>query len=1302
MVFIALLLLSLLLPLTTWATTYHVDSTPPIRAAVNCLEAQNASTPHDTIQEGMDCLASGDTLEIHGGTYAQTLGTVNGIPNGTAGAYTTIRATAGETVTIRGITFSAAASYIEFVGLVVDNNFTSNEAVYFGTAGGMHHLRIAQCEIKNAQGQGVLTTTADLGSHEFLENNIHDNGLDDHHDHGLYIGSPNNLIEGNVIHHNAAFGIQIYNSTGSGANNNRIVRNRFHSNATKQLVGTGFEVAVYLGAGSGNLAANNLIYNNPASNGLNLGPNCVNCFAYNNTIYGNEGYGIIIQGTQPVVRNNLLVANGADQLRIVAGTVSPTLTHNLTSTSDPEAQGLCVPTWQSTNPDATNFLKLAAGSCAIDSGATLLAVATDYWRTPRPWPLTLAGGGPGAYDVGAYEFVGTSNPPVVAITSPTAASTYASPTESLATVSGTASDPQGNGTITGVTWACPQCTPASGSASYNSSAGTWSFGPVTLTAGGVANVLTVTASDGTLTGQDSLTATYTDPTGCTHYASPGGGGDGSSQGSPMTVAQFLAAHETDPGTTLCLLNGTYSPILISTAFAGTEAQPITLRALNDGQVTVTGGVGERAVDLRGNWGVLEGINVGGGGGDVLIMRGTDWVARRVIVWNNYLTGSDTGLIAMGGLRNTLEDCAAFGVSRKLIAAGASVVDASSYNVVRRCWARYENRIGTGSPTEIFELGYRGQNDVLFENLIGTRDRVPGGGLTSPEAPLLIASSDHGRLYGSIAYARAGAQFDAAELLTAFPGDPPLGYRLTTNNEIKDVVALVEQGYQAWGNLRPVTLYAVEGAGNVATNIVSVGGIIPYCESRGWSGCGTIRHGSTLATAIGAGNSVWNEVPGICTRYVNGTLTSEPLWPWPMNQRIMDALTASGRTPVDITATMETLFGAIPAQCRTGAPTPVLNPPTNLQVTSFNAVVPRSAQLAWQYTPGSDPVAGFRLYHQPGCTGPFSLVGSTLPASPLSTTHEALTVSASYCWYLTAVNAGGTESLPSATTSYTPSPDEPPVIPPSTGGGGSVGGMPVPGGPGLPLVLTSQPVKRDHPLLLGARAWWRIVPWLWGGSTWYDLLERVPAVATAMTGTPWSRTTRLDRDGEMLLPGGAAHFSTGTVYTDNGPFSVVLWAQPGPDRQHLIGQTTTGWTSGWGIWRSESAWLMCAKDTSDLGVTATAQLFDGVWAHLACTWDGTVLAFYVNGVLQGEATLPTAYPAGLPLTIGGLPNYRTEGWAGSLDDVLLYTRALTATEVKRLYQVMSQGDRELLQTWSPFVQYGQPGRRLVRGGGFLQR
>jgi chondroitinase B-like protein len=74
---------------------------------------------------------------------------------------------------------------------------------------------------------------------------------------------------------------------------------------------------------------------------------------------------------------------------------------------------------------------------------------------------------------------------------------------------------------------------------------------------------------------------------CTHYASPSGGGKGASPSRPMTLAQFVARAR--PGQTLCLADGTYGRIHIGEDVRGTQSQPITIRALNDGKVTIDAG-----------------------------------------------------------------------------------------------------------------------------------------------------------------------------------------------------------------------------------------------------------------------------------------------------------------------------------------------------------------------------------------------------------------------------------------------------------------------------------------------------------------------------------------------------------------------------------------------------------------------------------------------------------------------------------------------------------------------------------------
>jgi Concanavalin A-like lectin/glucanases superfamily/Carbohydrate binding domain len=95
-----------------------------------------------------------------------------------------------------------------------------------------------------------------------------------------------------------------------------------------------------------------------------------------------------------------------------------------------------------------------------------------------------------------------SAPPTVAITAPTSAPLLTTSVTPLTTVAGTASD---DVLVSSVTWTCPTCTPASGTATGTTS---WSIASLGLASGD--NVLTVTATDShSQPAQDTLTITLT-------------------------------------------------------------------------------------------------------------------------------------------------------------------------------------------------------------------------------------------------------------------------------------------------------------------------------------------------------------------------------------------------------------------------------------------------------------------------------------------------------------------------------------------------------------------------------------------------------------------------------------------------------------------------------------------------------------------------------------------------------------------------------------------------------------------------
>lgn len=78
---------------------------------------------------------------------------------------------------------------------------------------------------------------------------------------------------------------------------------------------------------------------------------------------------------------------------------------------------------------------------------------------------------------------------------------------------------------------------------------------------------------------------------------------------------------------------------------------------------------------------------------------------------------------------------------------------------------------------------------------------------------------------------------------------------------------------------------------------------------------------------------------------------------------------------------------------------------------------------------------------------------------------------------------------------------------------------------------------------------------------------------------------------------------------------------------------------------------------------------GVWYHLACTFDGTTMKFFVNGVLQQAVTVAVQPKTTKPdlFTIGAYSFNGTSDsyFNGAIDDVVLYNRALSDAEVTAL-------------------------------------
>jgi hypothetical protein len=455
--------------------------------------------------------------------------------------------------------------------------------------------------------------------------------------------------------------------------------------------------------------------------------------------------------------------------------------------------------------------------------------------------------------------------------------------------------------------------------------------------------------------------TQTTPGACTHWAASTGTGTTCTETAPCRVETWTqSADMARPGTTLCMLSGTYrrsqgGAIDPLDTLAGTASQPITVRALHDGQVTIDAEHTGFAVFLQtGNdWWRVEGVNGTNGKEAVFRSRASHVRFVRVIAWHGTSGEADSLAFSMSGpgVDQVCIDCAGWGSNmRKIYEFSQSQAPGQDMqgSGCQRCWGEWNDHPeGMSQPANTYQGGYNSLNQ-RFENVIGTWNTT--GQARDAEGVMrffrgtAVEPNDIGgsQVLGSLFYVPPGANYAPSVVVTT---DGISGLRLT------DVVALVAPGFPS---VKPF-FFTHSGCsetdpctGNVCQQCVSVHAGTPSVvqSAAGWTLPGW-REGQTLQEAMG-GQSVYTLLPGLCYRYEQGTLTQTPLWPWPLNQRVIDAMRLAGREPVDITATVESMLGQIPPQCRSDQqpipPDPVPPGTSSLSCTGTITQVPGEVRM----------------------------------------------------------------------------------------------------------------------------------------------------------------------------------------------------------------------------------------------------------------------------------------------------------------------------------------------------------------------
>jgi pimeloyl-ACP methyl ester carboxylesterase len=119
-------------------------------------------------------------------------------------------------------------------------------------------------------------------------------------------------------------------------------------------------------------------------------------------------------------------------------------------------------------------------------------------------------------------------------------------------------------------------------------------------------------------------------------------------------------------------------------------------------------------------------------------------------------------------------------------------------------------------------------------------------------------------------------------------------------------------------------------------------------------------------------------------------------------------------------------------------------------------------------------------------------------------------------------------------------------------------------------------------------------------------------------------------------------------------------------------------------------------------TNIADLNVGQRVHIALTWNGTSYAVYVNAVQKAADTFEGLTALNTTMDIGnyGDPANRTLGFAGIIEDIRTYNRALQATEIQNLYYTKDVRQRKsavfAVQGYSPVTTTLPAGAKFESG------
>lgn len=178
-----------------------------------------------------------------------------------------------------------------------------------------------------------------------------------------------------------------------------------------------------------------------------------------------------------------------------------------------------------------------------------------------------------------------------------------------------------------------------------------------------------------------------------------------------------------------------------------------------------------------------------------------------------------------------------------------------------------------------------------------------------------------------------------------------------------------------------------------------------------------------------------------------------------------------------------------------------------------------------------------------------------------------------------------------------------------------------------------------------------------------------------SGCGWNSTGAFQFDGvdDYIRLVSPTHLGVGKV--SFGAWVYIKGVSSTPGSNYFITKGRNASTMSYGAsWDDSVNYFGCAVTTTISSLKLTSQTkrtaSDSVWTHVFCTYDQNNLSIYVNGVLENSSYIPGTIDYGLADNDLHIGDWGRSGFErrfnGTIDEVLIYDRALSPDQVKAIY------------------------------------